>query len=391
MLFNLIDGLDVLAMAFTAGSVSTQWHLSGVQTGMLLSAGLIGMACGSMIAAPVAARYGRLALLVLSLTVSGLGMLASYISPNYESLLYLRGVTGLGVGVILVIANVLTYEHASEHWRGLAVALQSGAFALGAVLCGALANFLNDSAGWRYVFLSGGCMTLGAAVVAMLWFRDSQQSIALIHEAHHPLNCDAKQRQWRGKAFRHLFSEGQWQQTCTLASAFFLLMFSFYFVMSWTPTLLIQNGFSGKNGTAGGILLNAGGMLGALLVGLGANRFGCTKLLLSCLSLNAVLMVLMVPITRVPGLSIAAGCMTGLLLNGAVAALFSLSPKAFNTPIRTSGVGLVLATGRLGAILSPVVAGQLLDAHWKPQSLFSLYAVSLLLASLLLWLPRRRA
>ena len=80
----------------------------------------------------------------------------------------------------------------------------------------------------------------------------------------------------------------------------------------------------------------------------------------------------------------------GLSLNGAIAALFILAPQAFLTAARTSGVGLVLATGRLGAILSPAIAGVLLDASWSTQDLFGFFAGSQLLAALLVWLGCRR-
>lgn len=52
IVLNMIDGFDVLVMAFTAASVSAEWGLKGAQIGMLLSAGLFGMAAGSLFLAP---------------------------------------------------------------------------------------------------------------------------------------------------------------------------------------------------------------------------------------------------------------------------------------------------------------------------------------------------
>jgi len=93
----------------------------------------------------------------------------------------------------------------------------------------------------------------------------------------------------------------------------------------------------------------------------------------------------MLPATRVPGLATLVAVTLGLMLNGAVAALYVLAPKAFCTSVRTTGVGVVLATGRLGAIISPVVAGFLLDAGWTAQHLFTFFAGSQVLAALLIW------
>lgn len=381
MLFNVIDGMDAMAMAFTAHAVAAEWALNAVQVGVLLSASLVGMACGSLCAATLADRHGRRPLLLWSLALSGVSMLLSYWTQNYATLLLLRAMTGLGVGAILVGANVLTYEYASERRRGLAVALQSAAFALGATLGGLLARALNEGPGWRHVFLAGAGITLLAALAGLRGLRESREYLAFAAQASAPL--------MRAR-YRLLFAPGQWQQTVALAATFFLLMFSYYFVTSWTPVLLIRNGFSSEDSLGAGMLLNAGGMLGAVLVGLATRRLGSRRLLVGLLLLDAVLMTLMMPASHTLALALAAGFGTGLLLNGAIAALYTLAPRSFVTATRASGVGLVLAIGRLGGILSPSVAGLLLAEQWTPQQLLNLYAASLLLAALLVGCSDRR-
>ena len=136
IVLNMIDGFDVLVMAFTAASVSAEWGLSGAQIGMLLSAGLFGMAAGSLFLAPWADRIGRRPLILLCLAVSGTGMLLSALSQTPVQLAFLRGLTGLGIGGILASSNVIASEYASKRWRGLAVSLQSTGYALGATLGG---------------------------------------------------------------------------------------------------------------------------------------------------------------------------------------------------------------------------------------------------------------
>ncbi len=80
IVLNLIDGFDVLVMAFTASSVAAEWNLGGAEIGLLLSAGLFGMAAGSLFIAPWADRWGRRPLILACLALSGLGMLASALS-----------------------------------------------------------------------------------------------------------------------------------------------------------------------------------------------------------------------------------------------------------------------------------------------------------------------
>ncbi|MHA6782263.1 MFS transporter [Pseudonocardia saturnea] len=147
VLLNMIDGFDVLVMAFTASSVTAEWGLTGAQTGLLLSAGLVGMALGSLLVAPWADRVGRRPIILGCLAVASAAMLASSISQNAVQLGLLRVITGVGIGGILASSNVISSEYASRRWRGFAVSLNSTGYALGATLGGVVAAVLIGGAG----------------------------------------------------------------------------------------------------------------------------------------------------------------------------------------------------------------------------------------------------
>ena len=59
----------------------------------------------------------------------------------------------------------------------------------------------------------------------------------------------------------------------------------------------------------------------------------------------------------------------GVFVNGCVAGLYALAAVAYDTGVRATGVGTAIGIGRIGAILSPTVAGALLDNGWTPTSL----------------------
>ena len=63
----MLDGFDVLVMAFTAAPISAEWKLTGAQLGLLFSAGLFGMAAGSLFLAPWADRFARQPIILLCL------------------------------------------------------------------------------------------------------------------------------------------------------------------------------------------------------------------------------------------------------------------------------------------------------------------------------------
>src|SRR5436190_2822507 len=152
----MLDGFDVLVMAFTAAPISGEWKLTGAQLGLLFNAGLFGMAAGSLFVAPFADRYGRQPIIMLCLIVITAGMIGSAMARNATQLGILRAITGVGIGGMLASVGVITAEYSSKKWRSTAVALQATGYPIGATIGGTIAAFLLGACGWRSVFVFGG-------------------------------------------------------------------------------------------------------------------------------------------------------------------------------------------------------------------------------------------
>ncbi|GAA2541769.1 MFS transporter [Pseudonocardia hydrocarbonoxydans] len=387
VLLNMIDGFDVLVMAFTAGSVGAEWGLTGAQTGLLLSAGLVGLALGSLLVAPWADRIGRRPVILGCLVVAGVAMLASSVSRDAVQLGLLRVVTGVGIGGILAGSNVIASEYASRRWRGFAVSLNSTGYALGATLGGVVAAVLIGGAGWRAVFVFGGVVTLLAVPLVFLRLPESLDFLvtrrpagalervnalaARLGQAAQPGLPDvAGAPDGVGAGFRELLSPRLRRTTLVLWVAFFGVMAGFYFVTSWTPTLLVESGLTPGQGIAGGTLLNVGGIFGAALLGLLAARFALRDVLIAYLLVTAALLAGFLTATSSLALAFALGGAIGLFVNGCVAGLYALTPGIYDAGVRTTGVGTALGIGRAGAILAPALAGVLLDGGATPQALY---------------------
>lgn len=387
VLLNVLDGFDVLVMAFTGKAVSTEWGLSGAQLGLLLSAGLVGMALGSMLLAPWADRIGRRPMILLCLAIAGSGMLASAFSASATQLGLLRVLTCIGIGGILASSNVIGSEYASDRWRGLAVSLNSTGYALGATLGGLLAVALIGGFGWRSVFLVGGTLTVLAIPLVWAFLPESLDFLL----TRRPAGALERVNTLAGKlgqptldslpapvaapagatgGFAQLLAPAQRRGTLLLWASFLLVMAGFYVVTSWTPTLLVQAGLSANQGLTGGTLLNLGGMFGAALLGALAARFALRSVLVGYLALTAVLLALFITATSSLALAFAIGAVIGVFANGCVAGLYALTAISYDTRIRATGVGTAIGIGRIGAILAPTLAGALLDSGWTPQHLY---------------------
>ncbi|AZD15468.1 MFS transporter [Pseudomonas chlororaphis] len=408
MVLNMIDGFDVLVMAFTAASVSAEWGLNGAQVGLLLSAGLFGMAAGSLFIAPWADRFGRRPLILFCLALSGLGMLLSALSQTPLQLVLLRGLTGLGIGGILASSNVIASEYSSKRWRGLAVSLQSTGYALGATLGGLLAVWLLSHWGWRSVFLFGGAVTWLVIPLVLLWLPESLDFLLarrpgnalvrvnrLARRLEQPelaqLPPEVPRQPGAPSGFGQLLAPAMRRTTLLIWLLFFLVMFGFYFVMSWTPKLLVAAGLSAQQGITGGVLLSVGGIFGAALIGGLASRWPLGRVLALFMLITAGLLVLFVGSASSIAAALGLGLLIGLFANGCVAGLYALSPVVYDASVRATGVGWGIGIGRIGAILSPTVAGLLLDGGWQPLHLYGVFASVFVIAAgcLLLLKPVR--
>jgi benzoate transport len=392
VVLNALDGFDVLVMAFTASEVAKEWSLSGAALGTLLSAGLFGMAGGSLFIAPWADRYGRRATTLASLCLITLGMLLSSLAQSPAQLGLLRVLTGVGVGGILASLTVITSEYSPKRLRASAIALMTTGYPVGATVGGAIAAFLVTRYGWRSAFLFGA---LASAAMIPAVARSLPESVDFLLARRPPgalarlndvlrrmgrpavaalpsLEADEPER---ANPLGGLFAKGTAGQTALIWSAFFLLMSSFYFVMSWTPKLLIEAGLSTRQGITGGVLLNLGGILGGILFSSLATRSSPKRLSIVSLGSSAAAMVLLGALAthRVSAFLVAFA--VGTMLCASMSGLYALAPSLYPAAFRATGIGWAIGIGRLGAILAPLWAGFLVDRGWDTVGLYAAFAL----------------
>ena len=399
-LLNTLDGFDVMAMAFTAAGVGSTFGLSGTQIGLLLSAGLVGMAAGSMLIAPLADSLGRRTVVLACVTLSGVGMVGSALAPTALVLGGTRALTGLGVGGILACTNVIASEFSNARRRGLSIGIYTAGYGVGATVGGLAAVALQDSFGWRGVFWTGAALTLGALVVLVRLLPESvdlmvhrgrdrdlaRVNATLVRMRQEPLSSlSAATTDSRGSTdtgadtgtdtaprvrLSALLTGGQHRSTLLVWLAFFCTMFGFYFVNSWTPTLLADAGLSSDQAAGGGIALAIGGALGSILYGVVTARADQRLVLIGFTLLASVAMATLVISTAVLVVALFVGVLVGALVNGCVAGLYTVTPALYGTRTRGTGMGWAIGIGRIGAILAPLVTGRLVDADWGATQLY---------------------
>lgn len=407
LVLNLIDGFDVLALAFAAPALSADWKLAPDVLGALMSAGLVGMTAGSILVAPLADRWGRRFMTLVTLVVVSVGMLAACASRSVPELAAARVLTGIGIGAMLPSINTLVAEYSSARRRELALSVMSTGYPIGAVLGGVAAILINERWGWRGIFFFGGALS-ALMLPLVLWRLPESLDFLLARRPKGalpaanallrrlgraelsalPERADA-QRTATGVA--RLFGGALARATTLLWVAFFLVMFTFYFVVSWTPKLLVEAGLPVDSGISGGVLLNVGGVAGILLLGLYSARLGVFRLHAGALLASAAAITAFGLVSASLTLALLAAILVGVFLFSSMVGLYVITPSIYPTELRNTGTGLAIGIGRLGGIVSPYLAGVLLASGWKPSEAYLLFGLPTLLAAVaVLALARQR-
>lgn len=397
---NALDGYDVLALAFTANPVTEEFGLSGSQLGLLLSSGLIGMALGSLVLGPLADRLGRRRVLILALAINFFGLALSATAGSAAQLGLWRVITGIGIGGILATVTVITSEYSNNRNRGMAVSIYSAGYGLGATLGGLLAAQLIPTLGWRSVFITGAAATVLGLILVLFTIPESVDYLRI----KRPAGAEEKAQKIARRLGKDenvglgaitaenstntrlvdLLTGPYRSTTLKLWAAFFFIMFGFYFANSWTPKLLVETGMSQNQGIIGGLMLTLGGTFGSLIYGALTTKFNARHTLMVFTVLSAITLVIFITTTSIPALAFGSGVLVGMLINGCVAGLYTVTPASYPSALRTSGVGWGIGVGRFGAIFAPITVGALLDAGWSPLYLYAGVAVVVVLAAIAL-------
>src|SRR5215831_5256722 len=344
----LIDGYDIAAIAFSAPYLVQAWGLERGALGPVLSASLFGILAGSAIFGWVGDRYGRKAALVSS---------------------------NLWFGIGGVIPNVVAInaESAPRHLRATLAIIAVGCVPIGGAIPGFVTAALVPQYGWPILFQIGGIVPIVIAVAALFGMPESIKYMAL-HESQRrrmealitAIRPDFKiprnarfviedEKQFSGFNPIYLFHDGLALITPLLWLLFALNLMGYFFLLSWTPTLLTAAKLPPTTAALAGAVLQVGGTVGALALCWWLQRH---RFLAIC-----IMFVLAVPVVGSIGFAgltsqsalLTATFFAGFLVLGIQSGINVVGAMIYPTSLRANGSGWQLGIGRIGSIVGPLV------------------------------------
>ena len=392
----LFDSMDTGLIAFVLPVLAKEWGLTTAQMGWIGSIGLIGMALGAIISGTVADKIGRKKVFSITVLLYSLATGACALAWSYESLLVFRFLVGFGLGGELPVAATLMSEYAPSHLRGRFIVLLESFWGVGWLVAACISYLIIPKFGWQIAFVLG---TLPALYVFLIRLHMPESIRYLlskdrIEEAKEIIlmlekKLNVKSEDFTGKltpaelgqgvaqpGFKTLWSSAMAKRTLMLWLAWFGIVYSYYGIFMWLPSIVFQQGFAVVK-TVEYVLI----MTIAQLPG-----YYCAAWLVDVIGRKYTLSLFLLMSGVASYFFGNAGTPESLLMWGAIMSFFNLgawgviytyTPELYPTNIRALGSGWAAGFGRLGGMIAPALVGVMLANQLGINNVFMMFAAVL--------------
>jgi putative MFS transporter len=369
------DSFDTYIVSYAMPSITAEWKLDPITTGILASAGIWGMFLGAIIWGPVADTFGRRT--GFGGTILGFAALSGFtaIATNVHQFAVLRFVTGMCLGGMIPISTALVSEYVGIGARGRCVAFITTVWPLGLLVAAACSLTLVPLYGWRILFLIG---VIPAFLV--LWIRRQvpesprwlssqgrlREAVAVLQTlgaSGDDVRAIAPDALEERVPFIVLIQSEYLKRFILTAGYYFFAYFGYYGFVLWLPSILADVYHLSLVTTFTYTLLVAIAALAGRVTGLyTVEKFGRKQLFYVGFGLGGVAALLFGTITN-PRLLVWGAAILSFLYEQGVAGTVVWTAELYPSRVRATAVSWSTGAGRISAAFSPVVFGWFVKSH----------------------------
>ena len=395
-LMNMLDGMDVMVISYTAPSIAKEWVIESSKLGLVFSAGLLGMAIGAMFLASKADIIGRRAMILLSACIIGVCVWSTVFAQNVETLLFIRFISGIGIGSMLASTATLASEYSPIKTKDFWVSFAMSGYPIGAVLSGMVAAKVIPIEGWKTMFQVAGIVTLLTLPIIYFFLSESLDFLLktrpqnALHRANEILKklqlsqlteLPTIEKSIKKASVAELFSDNRKPNTLWLWLSIFMAFATLYFLTMWTPKLAANTGLSTELAIYAGTVFNLGAFFGIISQGYLSSKFGLKQVIFGYLMFTALLMLVFGQFQGSVLVLILFG-LIGFGIQGGFIGMYAIAAKLYPTQVRTTGVGWAIGLGRLGAVIGPIIGGLLIGAGLTMTTNFIIFAIPTIISGI---------
>lgn len=352
-LIAVIEGIDIQAAGVAAAGIKEYFDLDQKQLGLFFSVGILGLLPGALVGGRYADLIGRKKVLIASVAIFAIFTLCTVWVDSFYGLLLVRFLAGAGLGAAMPNLIALASESTTPENRGRAVGLMYCGMPIGAIIVSLLAANLASSdlsSSWKTIFYVGGLVPL--VVVPLM--------IKFLPESREFLKAQAvKTSATPQSSYKDLFSRDYASRTMLLWVSYFFTLMVVYIMLSWLPSLFTELGFTRKDGSMAMVFFQIGATIGTIVLGVLTDRWNKAYVIIL---MYAGILVGLFSLNTATSLNLmfVAAAIMGTFTIGGQGVLYAFGSFVYPTHLRGQGVGAASAVGRIGAMLGPTIAGQIL-------------------------------
>ncbi|MFD1951501.1 MFS transporter [Sphingomonas arantia] len=348
LLIAAMEGYDLQSAGIVAPRLARHFLLRPDQLGWVFSAGTAGLFLGAVLGGRISDRVGRKAGLIASALLFGMFSIGSGVADNFELLVTMRLLTGIGLGSALPNIVGLVIESSAPGTGAARVTKIAACMPVGGAIASLLA-LKYPALGWQGIFYVGGIVPILLAIAAMG-----------VLPATPPTPLDT------GRSFTvpargggHLLGRDNWLRSIALWTISFCVLLILYVLLNWLPILMEAKGAAASTALLAAMGFALAGAAGGAVFGHLLGR-AAKPTVLALAHGGMFISFLVVAVVNGSTSTLIAVSATGFFIAGAQALLYGVSGETYEASIRGRGVGTAVAVGRLGGIAGPALAAAIL-------------------------------
>ncbi|MCZ2260362.1 MFS transporter [Sporosarcina sp. G11-34] len=362
----MFDAMDVGILSFVIAAIAIEWNLTSAEMGWIGSVNSIGMAVGAFGFGLLADRIGRKNVFMMTLVLFSVASGLSALTMTLTAFLILRFFVGAGLGGELPVASTLVSESVGAKERGRVVVLLESFWAAGWLLAALIAYFVIPAFGWRIALI----ITALPAFYAIYLRRNLPDSPKF--------EAEGMPKQSAGEKLKMLWSKKYARRTLMLWIVWFTVVFSYYGMFLWLPSVMVMKGFSMIKSFGYVLIMTLAQLPGYFTAAWLIERAG-RKFVLATYLLGTAASALVFGNAETLSLLLVSGALLSFFNLGAWGALYAYSPEQYPTSIRATGSGMAASIGRVGGIFGPLLVGTLLTAGYGFGLIFGIFCVAIVI------------
>lgn len=366
----MFDAMDVGMLSFIIAALSVEWNLTAQEMGWIGSIQSIGMAVGALVFGLMADRIGRKNVFIITLLLFSIGSGISAFATSLAFFLVLRFLIGMGLGGELPVASTLVSESVPAEKRGRIVVLLESFWAVGWLIAAVISYFIIPKFGWSTALLISALPAL-YALYLRIGLPDSPRYEAISHKE----NLSPFQR------LASLWSNEYRRQTLMLWIVWFCVVFSYYGMFLWLPSVMVMKGFSLIKSFGYVLIMTLAQLPGYFTAAFFIEKFG-RKFVLTVYLLGTAVSAYLFGNADTTVMLITSGILLSFFNLGAWGGLYAYTPEQYPTIIRGTGAGMAASFGRIGGVLGPLLVGYWVTQKVPIGTIFTIFCISVLVGAI---------